>query len=79
MVTVIDVVGADVASLPTAAEAPETINGLRYDKNATCDRCGKFGACDLGGRLLCTVCYEEAGACCPDFGADALWRDRDKD
>jgi hypothetical protein len=51
---------------------------MRYDKNATCDRCGNFGAFDLGGRLLCAVCYEEAGACCPEFGADDLWRDRVK-
>ena len=76
---VIDVEGADVASFRKVAEAPETNNGLRYDENATCERCGKFGAFDLGGRFLCAVCYEEAGACCPEFGADDLWRERAKD
>ena len=76
---VIDVDGADVASFRKVAEAPEPTSGLRYDKNATCDRCGKFGAFDLGGRLLCAGCYEEAGACCPEFGAADLWRERDKD
>jgi len=59
-------------------DRPETNNGLCYDENATCDRCGKFGAFDLGGRFLCAVCYEEAGACCPEFSANDLWRDRDK-
>jgi len=57
----------------------ETNSGLPYDENSTCDRCGKFGAFDLGGRFLCAACYEEAGACCPEFGADDLWRDRNKD
>ena len=28
---------------------------MRYDKNATCDRCGNFGAFDLGGSS-CVLC-----------------------
>lgn len=57
-------------------DTSKTNSGLRYEENATCDRCGKFGALDLGGRFLCAACYEVAGACCPEFGADDLWRKR---
>ena len=60
-------------------DTPETNIGLFYDETAGCDGCGKFGAFDFGGRFLCAVCYEEAGACCPELGADDLWRERDKD
>jgi hypothetical protein len=57
---------------------PESKNGLRYDEAAACERCGKFGAFDVGERWLCATCYEESGSCCPEFGADDLWKQRCK-
>jgi protein-arginine kinase activator protein McsA len=62
-------VGKRLIWIIPSMDTSETNSGLRYDENATCDRCGKFGAFDLGGRFLCAACYEEAGACCPEFGA----------
>jgi hypothetical protein len=32
-----------------------------------CDLCGKPGAPPLGGRLICSACYEVSGSCCAEF------------
>ncbi|QIF01294.1 hypothetical protein [Roseimicrobium sp. ORNL1] len=32
-----------------------------------CDLCGKPGATLLGGRLICSACYEVSGSCCAEF------------
>jgi hypothetical protein len=37
-------------------DTPETKSGLRYDENAVCDRCGKFGVFHVGDRSLCHEC-----------------------
>ena len=47
---------------------------LRLEPDARCDRCGGFGAFDLGDRRLCEECYRACGSCCPEFGADDLWK-----
>jgi hypothetical protein len=49
-------------------------NETRYDENATCTGCGRFGAYLFDGDQLCSECYEKRGSCCPEFGADDLWR-----
>jgi hypothetical protein len=50
----------------------------KCNENAVCERCGKFGACEVAGQWLCPACYETSGSCCPEFGADDLWAERDK-
>lgn len=45
---------------------------VRFDENAVCDRCGRFGAYEFDGQHLCADCYEQQGSCCPEFGADDL-------
>lgn len=47
------------------------------DPDAICDACGAFGAFALGDMKLCLDCYSEKGSCCPEFGKDDLWRERD--
>ena len=47
------------------------------DANATCDECGTLGAFTFEGVKLCLRCYSEKGSCCPEFGKDDLWKDRD--
>jgi hypothetical protein len=32
-----------------------------------CELCGKPGATSLGGRLVCSACYEVSGSCCAEF------------
>jgi hypothetical protein len=49
-------------------------SALKFDENAVCDRCGKFGAFLLDGKTLCADCVELSGACCPEFGGDDFWR-----
>lgn len=48
------------------------------DANATCDECGAFGAFAFDGVKLCVRCYTEKGSCCPEFGKDDLWKNRDQ-
>lgn len=40
-----------------------------------CEVCGKFDAIQIGDRVLCTDCYQNAGSCCPEFGSFDLWQD----
>jgi len=47
---------------------------IRLDENAACDRCGRFGAYQVGDRQLCPGRYEGCGSCCPEFGKDDLWQ-----
>jgi hypothetical protein len=35
--------------------------------NRLCELCGKPGATSLGGRLICSACYEVSGSCCAEF------------
>jgi hypothetical protein len=32
-----------------------------------CELCGTPGATLLGGRLICSACYEVSGSCCAEF------------
>jgi hypothetical protein len=41
------------------------------NEEAACERCGRFGAFQIGTTFLCQDCYVESGSCCPEFGADA--------
>jgi hypothetical protein len=52
---------------------------LRIDDAARCDRCGGLSPFDLGDRRLCEECYGLAGSCCPEFGADDLWAEREQE
>jgi len=52
-------------------------NDVRFNENAVCDACGRFGAHEFGDERLCAECYEKRGSCCPEFGADDLWRHRE--
>jgi hypothetical protein len=35
-----------------------------------CERCGRFDAQEVAGRVLCTDCYSNAGACCAECAWD---------
>lgn len=47
---------------------------LHFNKDAQCDRCGRFGAYELDGERLCAECYQLRGSCCPEFGGDDQWQ-----
>jgi hypothetical protein len=47
-------------------------SAVQFDDNATCTRCGRFGAYVFESEKLCSDCYETRGACCPEFGGDDL-------
>lgn len=47
---------------------------LRFNENAVCDICGRFGAYEFDGQRLCPDCYESRGSCCLEFGSDDLWK-----
>ena len=55
--------------MPTA---PAMSTKVQFDENATCARCGRFGAFVFEEDKLCADCYEIRGACCPEFGGDDL-------
>jgi hypothetical protein len=42
-----------------------------------CERCGRPGSIEIGGRQLCEECYQIMGSCCLEFGGDDLWQDDD--
>ena len=39
----------------------------------TCERCGRYGAIQMGDHRLCPDCLDVAGSCCPEFGAWDAW------
>jgi hypothetical protein len=43
------------------------MSGIRFDEEAACEQCGRFGAYQFDGKLLCAECYEQHGSCCPEF------------
>jgi hypothetical protein len=51
-------------------------NEPKLDENVACERCGRFGAYRFDGESLCADCYELRGSCCPEFGADDAWQER---
>ena len=57
----------------TATRSPVGPAALVVDDDLRCERCGSFGAFDLGDTRLCEDCYRACGSCCPEFGADDLW------
>ncbi len=42
-------------------------NTVRFDENAVCDRCGRFGGYVFAAERLCLECYETRGSCCSEF------------
>ena len=42
---------------------------------AVCERCGGPDTIEIGGHQLCADCYQIAGSCCLEFGADDLWEE----
>ena len=59
---------------PTAARR----DAVTFDPDSPCEKCGRFGAYRFSGHTLCEECYEGAGSCCPEFGQDDLWSQREK-
>lgn len=47
------------------------------NENVPCETCGRFGAYEFDGTRLCVDCCEKRGSCCPEFGADDLWRNEE--
>jgi len=45
----------------------EAIQAIRFDEEAVCEVCGRFGAYPFEGKTLCAECYEASGSCCPEF------------
>jgi hypothetical protein len=41
-----------------------------------CERCGAPEAMQFGDHWVCEDCYGLRGSCCPEFGADDLWEER---
>jgi hypothetical protein len=55
-------------------DIPNMSSAIQFDDNAACAGCGRFGAYVFDAQQLCGDCYEKRGSCCPEFGADDLWR-----
>ena len=50
-------------------EQPVKSSADRLDESVTCDICGRFGAIQMGDRVICPDCYgQNCGSCCPEFG-----------
>jgi hypothetical protein len=47
-------------------------NEVKFQENATCEVCGRYGAFQFD-RFVCVDCYEASGSCCLEFGGDDLW------
>ena len=45
--------------------------------DSVCERCGGPDSIEIGGHQLCAECYQIAGSCCLEFGADDLWQEKD--
>jgi len=45
--------------------------------DSLCEHCGRPDSVEIGGRQLCAECYQTAGSCCLEFGADDLWQEND--
>lgn len=52
-------------------------SSLQFDPQATCERCGKFGAFLFETEKLCVDCYETRASCCAEFGGDDLTTNED--
>jgi hypothetical protein len=50
---------------------------LTANPEAPCSECGALGAYEFEGAKLCVNCYAQKGSCCPEFGKDDLWRQRE--
>jgi len=48
----------------------ESKNAVRFEQEAVCEMCGRFGAYLFEGKTLCAECYEASGSCCPEFTSD---------
>ena len=43
---------------------------LRFEEEAVCEVCGRFGAYLFEGKTLCAECYETSGSCCQEPSPD---------
>ena len=48
----------------------ETEQQLRFEEEAVCEVCGRFGAYPFEGKTLCAECYEARGSCCPESATE---------
>jgi hypothetical protein len=55
----------------STAEFPSRASGT------VCERCGRPDSVEIEGHHLCIECYQIAGSCCLEFGADDLWEEDD--
>jgi hypothetical protein len=42
-----------------------------FQEEVACERCGRFGAVEMGDQRLCPDCLQTACSCCPEFDAEA--------
>ena len=54
----------------------ESKNAVRFEQEAVCEMCGRFGAYLFEGKTLCAECYEASGSCCPEFTRESSSSDR---
>ena len=45
----------------------ETKQAVRFNQEAVCEVCGRFGAYLFESKTLCAECYEASGSCCAEF------------
>ena len=50
---------------------PVESSANRVNESVACDVCGRFGAVEIGDRVLCPDCYgQTCSSCCPEFGRE---------
>lgn len=59
--------GANVCMSRSQRCMNENNHAIGDDATTVCDLCGRPGAVALGGRLICSACYEVSGSCCTEF------------
>ena len=48
----------------------DTEQKVRFEEDAVCEVCGRYGAYVFDGKTLCAECYEASGSCCPEFARE---------
>ncbi|MCO5045472.1 MAG: hypothetical protein M9963_11645 [Kiritimatiellae bacterium] len=48
------------------------------EESQSCERCGNPNALNIEGRWFCADCYSARSSCCPEFGPDDLWKEKNR-
>jgi hypothetical protein len=48
----------------------EPVAPVKFNDNAACDVCGRFGSAEIGDRRLCVDCCEGCDSCCAESTMD---------